>query len=324
MKKCILCIYIFTAITAAAQKVTFYDWQWLPCMESQARFVSRMEQTDSGWLRNDIYLGTKKLRMEGLYKDSNCQVPIGTTKAYYTNQNLASEIHYSNGILNGPLINYHYNGMIKDSLFFDNGAPAGTLKSWHSNGYLADSVVNSTDGSAVQVSWFSNGKPSIGGRFRNELQEGRWRYYHRNGNTAALEEYKAGKLVSRIYFDEGGMQVSDTSNHDRRAMFRGSNSNDRWRKYMENNLEWPKNVKLVNTDTVTVTVVATIDEKGNITDAYVDVPFDPLFDNIVLRVVKRSPKWMPAISHNRYVKDLLIQSVNFYAKPKKEREQNSD
>ena len=323
MKKCILCSCIFIAFTATAQKITFYDWRWMPCNESQARFVSRVEQTDSGWLRSDIYLATKKLRMEELYKDSNCQVPIGTTRSYYTNQRLQSESHYSNGILNGPLITYHYNGMIKDSVIFVNGAPTGTLKSWHSNGYLADSVVNDTSGSAVQVSWFDNGKPSGAGKTKYGLQEGKWRYFHRNGNTAALEEYKAGKLLSRIYFDEEGMQVTDTSNRDRPAMFRGSDRNDRWIKYMENNLEWPPHVKLVNTDTVTVTVVATIDEKGNVTDAYVEVPFDPLFDNGVLRVIKRSPKWTPAISHNRYVKDLLIHSVNFYAKPKNEREQKS-
>ena len=76
----------------------------------------------------------------------------------------------------------------------------------------------------------------------------------------------------------------------------------------------------MNTDTITVVVMATVDEAGNVTDAYVAVPFHPLFDKEVLRVIKRSPKWAPAILHNRYVKDWIWEPVDFRAWPKKDKE----
>jgi protein TonB len=114
------------------------------------------------------------------------------------------------------------------------------------------------------------------------------------------------------------MQLTDTSNRDRPALFR--NRPDSWKRYVENNLQWPRGVKLVNTDTITVVVMATIDEAGNVTDAYVSVPFHPLFDKEVLRVVKRSPKWTPAISHNRYIKYWLVEAVDFVGRPKKDKE----
>lgn len=316
MKKCILCLCIFTALYAAAQKTTYYNWKWQACDISMARFISMVTQTDSGWLRTDIYIATKKLRMEGLYKDSNCLVPNGWQRWYYTNGNKASEYWFPNGIPEGAFITYHYNGMIKDSMVYVKGVLTGTSKSWHNNGYIADSVVYKNDSAAVKVSWFDNGVPSGGGKTNNWSPEGKWRYFHRNGKLASLEEYKANKLVSRIYFDEDGMQLTDTSSRDRRALFRGNNT--KWKKYVENNLQWPKNVNLVNTDTITVVVYATIDEAGNVTDAYVEVPFHPLFDNEVLRVVKRSPKWKPAVSHNRYVKDWLIEAVDFIGRPKKD------
>lgn len=311
MKRLILSICIFIALHTQAQKTTYYDWKWEPCNISMARFVSLVTQTDSGWLRNDIYISTKKLRLEGLYKDSNCLIPNGWIRWYYTNGNLQSERRFPNGVPDGTFITYHYNGMIKDSMGYVNGVITGTSRSWHSNGFLSDSVVYDKDGSAVEVSWFDNGNPSSGGKTKNYgLQEGKWRYYHRNGNLASLEEYKGGKLLNRIYFDEQGMQLSDTSNRDRPATFRGSRA--KWKKYMENNLQWPGGVKLVNTDTVTVAVVAIINEEGNITDTYVEVPFHPLFDKEVLRVVRKSPRWMPAISHNRYVKDVLYEAVDFF------------
>jgi antitoxin component YwqK of YwqJK toxin-antitoxin module len=318
MKKCILCLCIFTALHTAAQKTTYYNWKWEPCDISMARFISVVKQTDRGWLRNDIYIATKKLRLEGLYKDSNCLVPNGWVRWYYTNGNLQSEYWFPNGIPDGTFATYHYNGMKKDSMVYIKGVLTGTSKSWHSNGYLADSVVYSNDGSAVHVSWFNKGMPSGAGKTKDWSPEGKWRYYHRNGNLAALEEYKDRKLLSRIYFDEQGLQLTDTSNRDRPALFRGSAT--KWGRYVENNLQWPRGVKLVNTDTITVVVRATIDEAGNVTDAYVEVPFHPLFDKEVLRVVKRSPRWQPAISHNRYVKDRLVQAVDFHVPPKKDKE----
>jgi antitoxin component YwqK of YwqJK toxin-antitoxin module len=313
-----LFLYIFTAFHTIAQKTTYYDWKWQSCDISMARFISVVTQTDSGWLRSEIYIATKKLHREGLYKDSSCEIPNGWVRRYYTNGNLESEVRFTNGMTDGIYTAYHYNGMISDSMFYFKGVITGTLKRWHNNGFIADSVVYNKDGSAVQVSWFNNGMPSSGGKTTYGLQEGRWRYYHSNGNLASQEEYKAGKQVSRIYFDEDGMQLTDTSSRDRPALFRGSRG--KWRRYVENNLQWPRNVKLVNTDTVTVMVMATIDEAGNVTNAYVEVPFHPLFDKEVLRVVKRSPKWTPAISHNRYVKDWLFEAVDFYMRPKKDKE----
>ena len=318
-EKCVLCFCIFTALHAAAQKTTYYNWKWEPCDISMARFISVVSQTDSGWLRNDIYIATKKLRLEGLYKDSNCLVPNGRVRWYYANGNLESERRFPNGIPDGTFITYHYNGMIRDSMVYVKGVITGTSRSWHSNGYIADSVVYSNNGLAMQVSWFSNGIPSSAGKTQDWSPEGKWHYFHRNGNLAALEEYKERKLVSRIYFDEDGMQLSDTASRDRPALFRGSTAK-KWKSYVENNLQWPGGVKLVNTDTITVVVRASIDEAGNVTDAYVAVPFHPLFDKEVLRVIKRSPKWVPAISYNRYVKDRIYQPVDFFVPPKKDKE----
>jgi TonB family protein len=103
--------------------------------------------------------------------------------------------------------------------------------------------------------------------------------------------------------------VADTANKDRFAEFRGDVK--KWRSFLTNNLEFPVGVKLNNTEKITVVVNATIDEEGNITDAYVSVPVHSKFDDEALRVFKRSPKWAPAISHNRRVKHYIRQPITF-------------
>ncbi|MBL0180730.1 MAG: energy transducer TonB [Chitinophagaceae bacterium] len=308
MKRVFLSVFIFAACNVAAQSKQYYDWQWKPCDASKARFISLAEKTDSGWLRKDFFLATKKLQMRGLYEDSLTKVRNGWFLYFYANGKMSSIGQYVKGKKDGLWLSWYFNGMMQDSVFYNSGYPAYIFK-WHSNGYIADSSVYNPDGTAVHVYWFDNGVPSSAGRSYEGEQEGRWKYFHKNGKPAALEDYRQGKLVSRIYYNEEGIALTDTTNRDREADFKGGNK--KWRSFMENKLEFPAGVKLVNTDVITVVINATIDEEGNVTDTYVDIPFNPLFDEEALRVMKKSPKWVPAISHNRRVKYYVRQPVFF-------------
>jgi periplasmic protein TonB len=114
---------------------------------------------------------------------------------------------------------------------------------------------------------------------------------------------------SRIYFDEAGNALADTSNNDADAMFKGGK--EKWKKFLTKNLEFPYNYNLVNTNVVTVVIAAIIDEEGNILDPYVDTPFNTVFDEEALRVIKKSPKWSPRIDHNRRVRMYVRQPISF-------------
>lgn len=309
MKKIILYLLMFTTFKTVAQDITYYDWQWKPCDVSLARFYSLVEKKDSGWLRDDYFIATKKLQMSGLYKDEANEIKNGYFRYFYSNGNLSSAGKYKNDKKEGLWFSFHYNGMMKDSSYFSEGKPLGTSISWYSNGYIQDSADYTGNGQAVYINWFNNGAPASGGRYINYEKEGPWQYFHNNGKLAALEKYHQGNLLSRIYYDEQGEEMKDTANRDRDASFKGNEY--KWRNYLENNLEFPRNVKLVNTDIITVVIIATIDEDGNIEDAYVETPFDPLFDDEALRVMKKSPKWMPAIRYNRRVKMRIRQAISF-------------
>jgi hypothetical protein len=84
-----------------------------------------------------------------------------------------------------------------------------------------------------------------------------------------------------------------------------------WAKYVNKHLYFPSGYQIVNASEVTVVVVATIDEDGNVTDPYVKVPFNKAFDNIALSIFKKCPRWLPAITHNRAKTETIIQPVTF-------------
>lgn len=309
MKPILLLITTLICINAAAQKTeNYYDYRWKPCQPEQARFFSEVTQTDSGWLRKDYFLGTKKLQMSGLYEDSGTKIANGVFHFFYANgipESFGRNVHNKK---EGLWISYHKNGIIQDSTLYVNGDPSGTSFQWHSNGYLSDSIVYNPDGSAVKVSWCTNGNPSGAGHLMNGKLHGPWQFFHKNGKLAASELYNVGILVSREYFDVSGAN-EDTASKDKNASFSGGLKG--WRKFILKHIYFPAQYKIVNGNRVTVVVTATIDEDGNVLDPFVEIPFDDAFDRIAITIFKKSPKWLPAISHNRAVVQMIRQPITF-------------
>lgn len=310
MKKNILTLWLFAGSYAQAQTITeYYDYQWKSCVVGLARFTTLLTHTDSGWYREDYFIATSRLQMKGFYKDSACNIKNGSFAYYHPNGYPQKNGRYINNKEDGLWLSFHYNGMMSDSTVYILGQLTGTALGWHENGNQSYSSVYEEDGSAVSITWFDNGQPMQAGKLQNNKKQGRWQYFQKNGTIAAKEDYEQDRLVNRIYYDEAGKPITDTTSKDREAVFNGGP--EKWKKFLLKNIEFPYNYKLVNTNLVTVQIAALIDEEGNVKDAYVQVPFDPVFDKEALRVFKKCPPWIPAISHNRKVKMYIRQPISF-------------
>jgi antitoxin component YwqK of YwqJK toxin-antitoxin module len=287
----------------------YYDWEWKPCDVSLARFIALQKKTDSGWLRSDYYLSNNTLQMTGLFADSACKIQNGWFRYFYSTGFVSSEGQYVNGKREGNWLSFHTNGVMKDSAFYINDKRTGIAMGWHNNGYMSDSSFYNADGTSVSVGWYDNGNPSYAGRFFKNKPQGKVQYFHKNGSMAALEKWEQDKLVEAVYYDEAGKELTAPLYKTADAEFTGGNK--KWRDYLEKKLQFPNGYKLVNTNLVTVVIEALIDEDGNVTEAWVHIPFKPVFDAEALRVVKKSPKWVPAASHNRKVRMYIRQPVSF-------------
>jgi antitoxin component YwqK of YwqJK toxin-antitoxin module len=310
MKRILIFVAFFYSLASFAQKVKYYDYRWKEIATAEtARFFSVIEKTDTGWHKYDYFIQEKRLQMDGTYEDSAEKIPVGPFRYYHANGQLLSAGRYVHGKKDGLWVSYHYNGMISDSTSYNNGHKIGASYRWHENGYPSDSSVWNDDGSGVSVGWFNNGNPSHAGRYGPRAkQEGVWLFFHRNGKPSAKEIYKNGALVDKQYFDEQGT-LMDTVNRDRSAAFPGGSK--AWQKYLGKKLYFPPKYKIVNGDKAIVVIDAIIDEEGNVTDVTVSAPFHKAFDEIAVAVVKRSPKWEPAIQHNRHVHYKIRQPVIF-------------
>lgn len=309
MKTILLLITILMGANTYAQKIeAYYNYLWKPCAPGEARFFSEIQKTDSGWLRHDYYLGTKTLQMTGLFEDSANKIANGYFHYFYANgipESVGQNVHNKK---DGLWIRYDHTGFMEDSTVYVNGIPSGTSLGWHSNGYIADSIAYNSDGSAVEITWRRDGFPSSAGRLINGELNGPWTFFHANGQLAARVTYNMGQVQKEEYFDTSGTP-ENTAIADRPPTFPGGQGG--WKKFILKHIYFPSQYKLVNANEVTVVITATIDENGNILDPFVEVPFDKAFDNIALTIFKKSPKWLPAMRHNRPVVQKVRQPITF-------------
>jgi len=67
----------------------------------------------------------------------------------------------------------------------------------------------------------------------------------------------------------------------------------------------------VNGEKAVVVVTFSIDENGNVTEVFTSTPFNSAFDKIAEDVIRHSPKWIPAMEHNRTIRTVRSQPVYF-------------
>ena len=310
MKFILLLLAVTLTVSVFSQKTeSYYDFYWKPCSKENASYFSIVQKTDSGWLRTDYYYRSGQLQMDALYEDEACKVQTGHCYYYHANGRPSATGRRVNGKNEGICLSYYSNGMMSDSANFQNGLVVDKRFRWHTNGFPYDSTSRLNDSLYVRVSWFDDGSPSSAGYMVFDKPEGKWQYFHHNGQRAALEIYNDGKLVGAEYFDESGKLIQDTSGVNRESSFKGGE--EAWRKYLQKNLHWPQRLEFKTAVAVTIGVDFVVDENGKVINAEVWMPFHEEFDNIALKVIRNSPPWSPAISHNRKVKAFRRQPVTF-------------
>jgi len=310
MKQLITLLLLTSGVHSFSQDIEkYYDYNWKECVPNDARFYSAIFKTDSGYVRKDYFIHEKSIQMVGKYLDADLKIQNGSFYYFHPNGILDGFGKYINGKKDGLWLHYYSDRMPSDSVTYQKGHVIGTSLSWHPNGYVKDSSVINEDGKGVNVGWFDNGNPSFAGLIINGTKPtGNWKFFHKTGAVSSIETYKDGALTNKLYFDEDGKAI-DTTDKDSEASFPGGSK--AWLKYLEKKIYFPDQYKIVNGDKAVVVVSFAINEDGVVEDVNVSTPFYPQFDIIAKKAIANSPKWIPAISHNRRVKAWRRQPVTF-------------
>jgi TonB family protein len=75
-------------------------------------------------------------------------------------------------------------------------------------------------------------------------------------------------------------------------------------------LKWPKNTSDDIQGVVTVSFF--VEKDGSLTEIKVTKSMSPPFDEEALRVINLSPKWIPAMKNNKFIKSKYTVPIKFY------------
>ncbi len=319
-------LVLFCNCLLAQEKEVFLNINRDTVNASAASYYCKIFENDSIKKETCYYTGSKTLASKAQYnKIPNITSYYNTAyKTYFPNGNVSTIDTFYNGYR--IYKSYHYNGVLKDSVFriYYYTIDANSLREdkvgirewkWYSNGSIEDSTYNFNDTVLVYRSWHDNAMPGSAGYLDVNFKKiSKWKYYHSNGNISAIIDYKKDKIINAMHYDINGKLLPDTLLANKPASFK--KKKNAWSNYVDNNLYWPKGYKIINGDTATVVVNYTISNTGKVEDVYIAVPFNPAFDEIVVNLVKSSPRWSPRIECNRAIKETKSQTVTFSNKPK--------
>lgn len=311
MKLYFFCCFSFFAITSFAQKKEEgYDAQFKPTSYA-ARYYVITEKKDSLWYREAYYLPEKGMFMKGSYIDKDCKIAHGKFKWYHENKILKEQGTFVNGNREGEWLQFNKEGELTDSASFVGGRKKGFSFSWHKNGMISDSTSFDGLGNGVQVSWYDDGTPRQAGHYISDtLKKGRWQYFHSNGKIKAVEDYVDGERTSYNCFDENGIKLSETECEEREAEFSGGSS--AWSGFLSKNLNPNLPAKKgAPPGQYTVMIQFIVDNDGKVYDITPLTKFGFGMEEEVMRIIKKSPRWIPAQQYGRKVKAYRKQPITF-------------
>jgi len=133
----------------------------------------------------------------------------GICAEYYPGGEIFEESHYRRGVLHGPSKTYRQDGLLWMEANYTNGSLNGLF-----TGYFDDGrVENRTE----YVNGRLHGRCAVYNRHGFVVEEGTFvrgkkhgahRIFHETGHPSRVENYRQGKLVSCVEFDESGKTVS--------------------------------------------------------------------------------------------------------------------
>jgi hypothetical protein len=163
----------------------------------------------------------------------------------------------------------------------------------------------------VEISWHEDGHIFAAGYWVSDTtKKGRWKYYHPNGKMMATEDYVDGKQIASNCFDESGRQLDSAACSEREAEFPGGNAE--WKLFLEHNLkpDVPVN-KGAPVGQYTIVVQFVVNADGSVDQIKSLTHFGYGMEEEVERMLKHSPRWVPAQQYGRKVNAYRKQPVTF-------------
>jgi TonB family protein len=289
--------------------ITMLDYKRNPVDASQSfNYIESMWKEDSLWHVQIFTFPDRILLEDFYYKDSLRKEKSGMFLSFHKNGSLADSGFYHNNKREGDFFSWYEDGNQQAMYHYKNGLPYDTCVTWDINGQVSEVSVTDAEGNGISQQFYASGKLKVNGKLLNGQHAGKWRYRREDGTTIMDVEYVKDSILSTNCYDEKGQPKSGDCIFQKTASFPGGP--DGWRKFLERNLNYPEEA-LRSKISGTVRVKFHVAKDGSLFEYEIVSSPDKSLSEEVIRLMKKSPKWEPAIQLNSPVIYRHIQSITF-------------
>lgn len=234
---------------------------------------------------------------------------------YYTSNSLLFlKINYSDSTLqtcNGPYTSYNKDGGLLETGTYKNGFLEGVKEKWNEDGALTDSIIYHDDKAFKEYHYGYYKKRRDYFEVKDSLEN---TYYTKTldekNNVSSEAKFKGERGVVIKYKDGVATMDSVFTREETEASFPGGQPG--WENYLKQYLNPNAPVEQgAKAGTYTVIVKFMVNENGEISGISPETHYGYGMETEVIRLLKGSPKWIPAIQYGRKVNAYRRQPVTF-------------
>ncbi|MCH5689949.1 energy transducer TonB [Niabella sp. W65] len=258
--------------------------------KEKAVITGKGRTLDSVYLVQYYKMSDNRLLWFEQFKDSTLAVLHGDRVLYHPNRKVEEKSHFENNRLNGLMIKWDSTGNIIDSGYYQNDQLLFGLKKRYINHKW---LYNKLETDSANNTMRDTDYDSLGNKLREIVfagSNGIWTEYNKDGTVESADS------------------VFTRENRD--AKFPPQNGG--WRAYLERNLDGRVLVRNGATGGQgTVIIQFVVEKDGTLSNMKALTSIGYGAEEEVLRILKKSPKWIPASRYGKIVKAYRKQPVTF-------------
>ncbi|RFZ92788.1 TonB family protein [Mucilaginibacter conchicola] len=311
-----LAFLLFLAFAGFAQQNVYY-------LKKNGRYVDIPDSADYTRTINPIDGNPNLYIVTDVYKNGKTKMEAFSTK----NSPAVS--------LEGKCTEYFQSGIIQSRSIYTGNIKGGETSEYYPNGKLYRTIIYPTDGArdneimarfTVVANYDSLGKALVQngkgfykgydwdfkylnewGKITDGKRDSTWHGEDKKYGFTFTEEYKDGKLIKGTSVKDGETFTYDGVNLRAPAFEGGVPA---FSQFLSRNLKYPNEAR--KNDIYGYVILTFIVEKnGDVSDIRVARSAHPLLDQEAMRILKKSPKWLPGLRHGIPVRVQYSVPINF-------------
>jgi TonB family protein len=251
----------------------------------------------------------KYLAKSGWFKDPEMRVKDGLFEEFHPKGNAASTVTYVNNKKEGAYRSFYEDGKPMEITTYNNDLPVDSAWEYHEDGSIKFRGFFDKAGSGSATEYYKGGKEKLSGKIVAGKRDGTWMVKQESGEKIMEVTFMADSLTQTTCFSSDGKALTKGDCvFEKPAEFPGGEKE--WTKFLQKNLRYPNDAFKKEIKGV-VKVQFIVDTDGSVKELTILTSPDKSLSNEVLRLMKQSPRWLPAIQYNKPVIYRHIQAVTF-------------